>query len=302
MQPYRLNFLYTEATSALDSESELVVQDALDNIVQTKKVTTIIIAHRLSTIRNADQIHVMQSGRVVESGSHAELMEKQDYYYRLVQKQNHSESNPASCTSSETSDSDSESNDAENDHVGNCDNIDSPNSSSFDNIEMTLSKVVFDSDLNPLIEFVDVDFAYPARPTKKIFNAFNLIIQEGRSIALVGPSGEGKSTTVALIERFYDPSAGVVKYCGHDIRDLNVAWYRGQIGYVGQEPTLFKGTIAENIAIGNPSASQEEIEEAARQANAHSFIMSFPDYYQTQVGERGSQLSGGQKQRIAIAR
>jgi ABC-type multidrug transport system fused ATPase/permease subunit len=110
------------------------------------------------------------------------------------------------------------------------------------------------------------------------------------------PSGQGKSTIVGLIERFYDPTDGAVMYLGNDIKSLNVSWYRDQIGYVGQEPTLFKDTIARNIAYGFPGATQAEIEEAAKQANAHDFIMEFPEGYDTPVGDRGSQLSGGQKQ------
>lgn len=105
-----------------------------------------------------------------------------------------------------------------------------------------------------------------------------------------------------MIERFYDPASGSLEYMGHDLKSLNVHWYRDQIGYVGQEPTLFNETIAKNIAYGAPNATQAEIEDAAKQANAHTFIKSFANGYQTSVGERGGQLSGGQKQRVAIAR
>ena len=105
-----------------------------------------------------------------------------------------------------------------------------------------------------------------------------------------------------MIERFYDPASGTLEYMGHDLKSLNVHWYRDQIGYVGQEPTLFNETIAKNIAYGAPDATQAEIEDAAKQANAHTFITSFANGYQTSVGERGGQLSGGQKQRVAIAR
>lgn len=106
-------------------------------------------------------------------------------------------------------------------------------------------------------------------------------------------SGGGKSTTVALIERFYDPLRGDVQLDGVNLKDINVKHLRSSIGYVGQEPTLFATTIAGNIKYGNPSASQEEIEAAARKANAHDFIVSFPDGYNTQVGDKGAQLSGG---------
>ena len=105
-----------------------------------------------------------------------------------------------------------------------------------------------------------------------------------------------------MIERFYDPTSGVLEYMGQDVKSLNVHWYRDQIGYVGQEPTLFNETIAKNIAYGYPEATMDEIIAAAKQANAHNFIMSFPDGYQTSVGAQGGQLSGGQKQRVAIAR
>jgi ABC-type multidrug transport system fused ATPase/permease subunit len=152
------------------------------------------------------------------------------------------------------------------------------------------------------IQFKHVTFVYPTRPKKRIFNDFNLTIYQGQTIALVGPSGGGKSTTVGLIERFYDPMDGVLEYMGHDVKTLNVSWYRDQIGYVSQEPVLFNDTIARNIAYGAPGATRKEIEEAAIQANAHEFIMHFAEGYETPVGERGTRLSGGQKQRIAIAR
>jgi ABC-type multidrug transport system fused ATPase/permease subunit len=115
-------------------------------------------------------------------------------------------------------------------------------------------------------------------------------------------SGGGKSTVVKMLERFYDPTDGSVSLDGTDLKDINVKHLRSMIGYVGQEPTLFATTIEKNIRYGNPSASKEEIEEAARLANAHDFISSFNDGYDTQVGDKGTQLSGGQKQRIAIAR
>jgi ATP-binding cassette subfamily B (MDR/TAP) protein 1 len=118
----------------------------------------------------------------------------------------------------------------------------------------------------------------------------------------ISSSGGGKSTTVSLIERFYDVPQGSINYKGFDIRSLNVGWYRSQIGYVGQEPTLFNTTIVGNIRFGKQDATLEEIQEACKQANIHNTILSFPDGYETEVGDRGTQLSGGQKQRIAIAR
>jgi len=121
-------------------------------------------------------------------------------------------------------------------------------------------------------------------------------------VALVGHSGCGKSTLIQLIERFYDVEKGSISIDGHEIQELNVRSLRNCIGLVGQEPVLFNGTIAENIAYGKPGATQEEIEEAAKESNAHNFITKFPEGYKTDVGEKGSKLSGGQKQRIAIAR
>ncbi|KAK7392447.1 hypothetical protein VNO78_20886 [Psophocarpus tetragonolobus] len=153
-----------------------------------------------------------------------------------------------------------------------------------------------------LVELINVDFAYPSRPEVMILNNFSLSVPAGKTIALVGSSGSGKSTVVSLIERFYDPSSGKVLLDGHDVKTLKLRWLRQQIGLVSQEPALFATTIRENILLGRPDAHQDEIEEAARVANAHSFIIKLPDGYETQVGERGLQLSGGQKQRIAIAR
>jgi len=126
-------------------------------------------------------------------------------------------------------------------------------------------------------------------------------------VALCGPSGSGKSTIIQLIERFYDPIEGVVSLDGVDIRTLNVRWLRSQLGLVSQEPVLFQGTVAENIAYGKPAvagkATMAEIEEAARMANAHEFVtQNLAEGYLTNVGLRGGKLSGGQKQRIAIAR
>ncbi|CAH2058975.1 unnamed protein product [Thlaspi arvense] len=153
-----------------------------------------------------------------------------------------------------------------------------------------------------LVELKNVDFSYPSRPDVKILNNFCLSVPAGKTIALVGSSGSGKSTVVSLIERFYDPTSGQVLLDGNDLKTLKLKWLRQQIGLVSQEPALFATSIKENILLGRPDADQVEIEEAARVANAHSFIIKLPDGFDTQVGERGLQLSGGQKQRIAIAR
>nr|XP_016442889.1 PREDICTED: ABC transporter B family member 15-like [Nicotiana tabacum] len=153
------------------------------------------------------------------------------------------------------------------------------------------------------VELCDVDFAYPARPNVIIFKGFSIKIEAGKSTALVGQSGSGKSTIIGLIERFYDPSSGVVKIDGRDIRSYHLRSLRKQIALVSQEPTLFAGTIRENIAYGaSEEVDESEIIEAAKAANAHDFISALKDGYETWCGDRGLQLSGGQKQRIAIAR
>ncbi|KAH9068971.1 hypothetical protein Ae201684P_004668 [Aphanomyces euteiches] len=152
------------------------------------------------------------------------------------------------------------------------------------------------------IEFCQLKFAYPSRPHALIYNGYSLKIPSGATCALVGASGCGKSTAIGLLERFYDPIEGRVLLDGVDIRTLNVQWLRQHISLVGQEPVLFAGTIADNIGGGKVGASLSEVQEAAKMANAHDFIMQFPDGYSTQVGDRGVQVSGGQKQRIAIAR
>uniref|UniRef100_A0A8C9NL16 ATP binding cassette subfamily B member 5 n=1 Tax=Serinus canaria TaxID=9135 RepID=A0A8C9NL16_SERCA len=150
------------------------------------------------------------------------------------------------------------------------------------------------------IEFRNIHFSYPSRPDAKILEGLNLKIQTGKTIALVGASGCGKSTTVQLLQRFYDPDQGEVN--GRDIRTLNIKWLRENIGIVSQEPVLFATTIAENIRYGREDITDAEIEQAAKEANAFDFISRLPDKFNTMVGERGAQLSGGQKQRIAIAR
>ncbi|KAH7511493.1 hypothetical protein FEM48_ZijujUnG0008000 [Ziziphus jujuba var. spinosa] len=152
------------------------------------------------------------------------------------------------------------------------------------------------------IEMKKVDFAYPSRPETLVLRQFSLEVKAGTSIGLVGKSGCGKSTVVGLILRFYDVEAGSVKVDGVDIREVDVQWYRTHTALVSQEPVIYSGTIRDNIMFGKLDASENEIVEAARAANAHEFISSLKDGYETECGERGVQLSGGQKQRIAIAR
>ncbi|KAM5157175.1 ATP-dependent translocase ABCB1-like isoform 1-T4 [Mantella aurantiaca] len=152
------------------------------------------------------------------------------------------------------------------------------------------------------IEFKNIHFAYPSRPEVQILTGLNLTIPAGKTVALVGMSGCGKSTTIQLLQRFYDPLEGEVMMDGQDIRSLNVKWLRDNIGVVSQEPILFGTTIGENIRFGRDGVTDQEVEQAAREANAYDFISKLPDQFNTLVGERGAQLSGGQKQRIAIAR
>ncbi|MFS7948140.1 putative ABC-type xenobiotic transporter [Helianthus anomalus] len=158
------------------------------------------------------------------------------------------------------------------------------------------------TEVNGNIEFKDVSFSYPSRPDVFIFRNFSIFFPAGKTVAVVGGSGSGKSTVVALIERFYDPNQGQILLDNVDIKTLQLKWLREQIGLVNQEPALFATTILENILYGKPDATTAEVEAAASAANAHSFITLLPNGYNTQVGERGVQLSGGQKQRIAIAR
>ncbi|CAF0788245.1 unnamed protein product [Adineta ricciae] len=149
------------------------------------------------------------------------------------------------------------------------------------------------------IEFKDVIFTYPSRPEAPILNKLSLTIPSGKTVALVGASGCGKSTTIQLIQRFYDPDEGQVLLDGRNITTLNVAWLRSHIGIVSQEPVLFTGSIEENIRFGKPDATDDEVQYAAKMANAHDFIMELPENYKTSSGDK---LSGGQKQRVAIAR
>nr|XP_025146740.1 ATP-binding cassette sub-family B member 5 isoform X4 [Bubalus bubalis] len=154
------------------------------------------------------------------------------------------------------------------------------------------------------IEFREVSFFYPSRPDVLILRSLSLSIEKGKTVAFVGSSGCGKSTSVQLLQRFYDPVKGQVLFDGVDAKELNVQWLRSQIAIVSQEPVLFNCSIAENIAYGDNSrvVSLNEIKEVANAANIHSFIESLPEKYNTHVGLKGTQLSGGQKQRLAIAR
>ena len=151
------------------------------------------------------------------------------------------------------------------------------------------------------IRFSQVRFAYPTRPAVTIFSGLDFEIPSGSNVCIVGPSGSGKSTVAGLILRFYNPTCGKITIGDVDISTMNIKSLRRRIGVVSQEPVLFSGTIAENIAYGKPNTPRAEVVAAARKANCQ-FISDFPDGLETQVGARGAQLSGGQKQRIAIAR
>ena len=160
------------------------------------------------------------------------------------------------------------------------------------------------------IEFSDVCFAYDdveldddgKKLDRPVIDHLSLSVRPGETLALVGPSGGGKSTTCSLLPRFYDVASGSITIDGQDVRDVTQSSLRRAIGLVQQEVYLFDGTIGENIAYGRPGASAEEVREAARRANIADFIESLPEGYDTEVGERGTRLSGGQKQRVAIAR
>ena len=157
------------------------------------------------------------------------------------------------------------------------------------------------SQLKGNIQFHNVSFQYESNQ-EQVLNSIDLDVKEGEYIALVGASGVGKTTLCSLIPRFYEVSDGVITVDGMDIRDIKLADLRAQIGIVQQDVYLFAGTILENIRYGKPDATDEEVILAAKQANAHDFIMSFPNGYHTDIGQRGVKLSGGQKQRLSIAR
>ncbi len=157
------------------------------------------------------------------------------------------------------------------------------------------------TDVQGTIDFENVSFRYKDADTR-VLNHIDLHVPAGSYMALVGSSGAGKTTLCSLIPRFYDVTRGAVKVDGQDVRDVTLRSLRNQIGIVQQDVYLFAGTIFENIAYGKPGATIEEVMEAAKNVNAHDFIMSFPDGYHTDIGQRGIKLSGGQKQRLSIAR
>jgi len=163
-------------------------------------------------------------------------------------------------------------------------------------------KFVGENKIKGEVSFNHVSFFYPTRKELTVINDLSFEVNRGETVAIVGPSGAGKSTMVQLLLRFYDPVSGSIIIDGKDARDYSLTALRSQMALVPQEVLLFGGTIRENILYGKHDATEEEIIEAARKANAHDFIMTFPEKYNTMVGERGISLSGGQRQRIAIAR
>ena len=171
-----------------------------------------------------------------------------------------------------------------------------------EDVKLERIEVAANNKFHGSIKISNLNFAYPSRPEMQIFKSLNLQIEQGKSLAIVGPSGAGKSTLAALLLRLYDPLSGKIEIDGRDHLSFPLSEYRSQMAVVPQEVMLFGGTIFDNIAYGKPGASEDEIIHAAKQANAHDFIISFPEGYQTMVGERGIKLSGGQKQRVAIAR
>jgi len=152
------------------------------------------------------------------------------------------------------------------------------------------------------VEFDGVTFHYPARPDKPSLHGFTLAVAPGETVALVGPSGAGKSTVLQLLLRFYDPEHGAIRFDGVDLRDADPAEVRRQIGLVAQDPVIFAASAWDNIRYGRPEASDEEVREAARAANALEFLDALPEGFATFLGEKGVRLSGGQRQRLAIAR
>ncbi|KAK6158981.1 hypothetical protein DH2020_006295 [Rehmannia glutinosa] len=170
-----------------------------------------------------------------------------------------------------------------------------------DGHENTKGSIVLDK-IRGDVEFEHVKFTYPSRPDAPVLKDFNLKIQAGKTVALVGASGSGKSTAIALVQRFYDANGGSVRIDGVDIKTLKLKWLRDQMGLVSQEHALFGTSVKENILFGKHDATMDDVVAAAMAANAHNFIRQLPQGYETKIGERGALLSGGQKQRIAIAR
>ncbi|NQD69705.1 ATP-binding cassette domain-containing protein, partial [Sphingobacterium shayense] len=171
-----------------------------------------------------------------------------------------------------------------------------------ENIEISEENKTINTPIYGSLEFKHVGFNYPSRPDIQILKDVSFTIEAGKKLAIVGPSGTGKSTIASLILQFYNPTSGTIHYDGKPSESFSITDIRNQVAIVPQDVLLFGGTIRENIGYGRLEADAQDIVHAAERANAHEFIMSFPQGYDTLVGERGVKLSGGQRQRIAIAR
>jgi ATP-binding cassette subfamily B (MDR/TAP) protein 1 len=244
--------LLDESTSSLDSECERAVLAALDKLLESSDMTTIVVAHRLSTIKNADVIAVIEEGRVVEQGSHSELLARNGKYKQLVEAQSE-----APTEKDATSDNKSQ------DKVEV--NVDGTSNGELGENEVLVGNTCSDSlegeptymEMNQSshLVFRDVYFSYPTRNQNMVFKGLNLNVRRGETLAVVGASGAGKSTIASLIERFYDTTSGTITLDGVDLKEMNVEYLRNQLGFVQQEPTLFDTTIEENIRYGYPQAS-----------------------------------------------
>jgi ABC-type multidrug transport system fused ATPase/permease subunit len=168
--------------------------------------------------------------------------------------------------------------------------------------DLALTPIEASLNLKGNVNLKNISFSYETRDDVEVLKGISLDVEAGQQIALVGSSGAGKSTVSALLLQFYKPNSGEILFDGKPAKEYNLSELRNEMAIVPQEVILFGGTIKENIAYGRLNATENEIIEAAKGANAHDFIMSFPDGYETYVGDRGIQLSGGQKQRVAIAR
>ncbi len=171
-----------------------------------------------------------------------------------------------------------------------------------EDVSIEAMQLLPENKLHGQVSLQHIGFSYPSRPEIQVVKDVSLEVKPGQQVAIVGPSGAGKSTLAALLLRFYEPTKGQVLFDGKDATTIPLTQLRKQMALVPQDILLFGGTIFENIAYGKPDATRAEVEEAARQANAYDFIKSFPEGFDTVVGERGIKLSGGQRQRVAIAR
>ncbi|CAF4964075.1 unnamed protein product [Rotaria sp. Silwood1] len=283
--------------------------------------TTIVIAHRLTTIHKAHQIYVLDNGTVIEHGTHERLMAKEGGKYQAMIKRQQTEKidddNDDLMNIQKATEEDEKSILERSRLLGNSEivkmneRIAASVSAAQTFFDLFDRKPAIDNtstegrelvNFRGKIEFDQVKFMYPIRPTSIILQKFQLNLKPSQRVALVGTSGCGKSTIIQLLERFYDVTSGQLLLDGIDIRQLNLHWVRSQIGLVSQEPILFDLTIAENITYGLENIPMEDIVNAACRANIHQFIEQLPQGYETRVGLKGSFLSGGEKQRIAIAR